>query len=118
MKQVLQEMFPPGVPAVVRWRLMMCAVCMGFLAHIGLACGYFPGFSGFALAADVSALDDKVNTILVLSIETRLRELVQEQCHASTPSLRATLLQAIDELQAKHRALTGSNYTAVVVCES
>lgn len=110
IREVVGELFPPGVPQLVRWRLAMFAFCVFVTFHIAWACGLLPGFSGFAAEAQVKAVEDKVDTILKLQIEARLRDLKSEKCRAASEPLKRLLQAEIDNLQHQHKKLDGLVY--------
>jgi hypothetical protein len=111
IKEVVKEIFPPEVPAVIRWRLVVFAVCLAFALHILWARGMIPGVSGFAYASDVAKLRASVETILKMQLEDRLRNLQSEKCRADSEALKRVIQIEIDRLQHEHKQLDGTIYT-------
>ena len=93
------------------------AAAATLLYTIALQAGYIVSVEGVKIIADekLKPLKDNVDSILILSLETRMRDLTQEQC-AATPSLRIVLQREIDGLQAQHLVLTKTYYTINVKC--
>lgn len=90
-------------------------------AHVAWACGWLPGITGFALAAD---LDDKQQSIEVRlgQIETRLNAsleilMAQEICRlyrlrdtADEGQLISQLSRSLEEKQQAYATISGSRY--------
>lgn len=112
-----------------RWRLVVCVGLLAGLFHVAWACGLLPGLPGFAMAGEVDQVkeelttqiqavdrkvdkvESKVDTILKLSIETRIRTLVEDRCNAPEgSSTRRNLQREIDGLQDEHVRITGMPY--------
>ena len=128
MKDALLELFPPDVPRLLRWRLMVSAVCAGMVVHILAACGLMPGFTGFVLAEDVdqkiedamepvraqlgqittqiAEQDDVLKAIRLDQLAARLRELQKQRCAAVDHGTEEALDEDI-ERQRSYRSLAG-----------
>jgi hypothetical protein len=101
-------------------------VLEGFLTGVAAAtllytvllnAGYIVSVEGVREIANetVRPLKENVDSILILSLEQRIRDLAQEQCNAS-PSLRVILQNEIDGLQKQHLDLTKTYYTIAIKC--
>lgn len=132
VKEALLELFPPDVPRLVRWRLMVSFVCALMLGHLMLACGFVPGFDGFAMADEVddkidqamapvraqlgqitsqiAAQDDTITAIRLDQIAARLRELQQQRCAATDHDVIEAIDFDIESRQREYRALAGERY--------
>jgi hypothetical protein len=76
LKEAFDQLLPPDLPPVQKWRLLIFAASMVFLTHMLWACGWLSILgvgSGFAKAAD---LDDKIKTAesQFSSLNTRMTE--------------------------------------------
>jgi hypothetical protein len=93
------------------------AAAATLLYTVLLNAGYIVSVEGVKIIADekLKPLKDNVDTILVLSLEQRIRDLASEQCLASA-SLRIILQNEIDGLQKQHYDLTKTYYTISVKC--
>lgn len=109
MNDLLKELFPPDLKPIQRWRIMMALVVGGLLAYT--VWGHF----NYARADDLKQLQTSVNTILVLSLETRIRDLAAELCTTKESSKRV-LQGELDSLQVEHKALVSVHYEIQVKC--
>lgn len=132
VKEVLEELFPPDVPRIVRWRMIM-ALAMGFMVfHVAWACGMLPGTAGFALANEVDAkisaaaepiyrrLDDiskKLETseqiqrrLLVGQLAAQLRDLHRLKCSTADDHVRMRMDRDIEDAQQEYRVLSNERY--------
>lgn len=132
VRDVLAELFPPDVPRVVRWRLMMALTMAFMIFHVAWACGLLPGFEGFARANEV---DDKINDklqpiygqlgaitsqlsesqkvqnrILQSQIAAQLRDLHRLKCSTQDDDVRSRMERDIEEAQQEYRVLSGERY--------
>lgn len=129
VKDVLIELFPPDVPRLVRWRLMISFTCAVFLFHIAWACGFVPGVPGFALADDVdqkidqamqpvraqlgqittqiASQDDILKSIRLDQLAARIRDLQQQRCEAKDRHVKESIDEEIDRQQRQYRVLAG-----------
>jgi hypothetical protein len=89
VRDALKELFPPGVPPLLKWRLAMFAFVVLTSAHIFWACGWIPGVGGFALASDmdqqqqtIAALEKSITTLALNGLRVQLRETRRLQCAA------------------------------------
>lgn len=110
MNAFLEELFPPGIKPVQRWRIMVFAALLGLTVHVAWACGLIPGLHGFALADDVEKISGNVDTILLLSMENTIRGLAEELCRTKNVSSRHIFQEQIDRLQLQHHDMTGAYY--------
>lgn len=113
MRDLITAIFPPGVPAVMKWRLSVFVFIVAFLGHVGWACGYLGPIGlggGFALAADQKATDAKLTRILQLQISERIRSLSYERCLVIGHDAKARKAGEIEEWQMQYRQLSGERY--------
>lgn len=112
MKDAIKELFPPGVPPVVKWRLAMFAIVMLFLFHVAWACGWLEGWglgSGFASAAEldrrVSAIETSVKDIRLSLIEQSLYDAKESECTANDPSAKRFFVLRVQTLSREYQEL-------------
>lgn len=81
------------------WLVTLGLIMSGL--HILIACGLVPGFSGFALASDVTTIQTAVSSTRQESLEGRAFELRVKQCEAieSGKSPQAFTVQLQDLLR-------------------
>ena len=115
-------MLPPrddSSPRVWRWRLTIAGLVALLLltsaGHIAMACGYIPGWSGFALAAEVREVDDKLSSMQRALIEERILKMRERQCRAisnDNEMARRFAAERMSELQREYRQMFGYAYDA------
>lgn len=113
MKEAISALFPPGVPALVRWRLAVFAVLVVMIGHVIWACGWLDRFGvggGFAYAADMIRVSDDVSSIKVELIEQKLFDTRVRQCSAQSREPRIFYSEKLQELMRRYRELTESDY--------
>lgn len=113
MRDLISAVFPPGVPAVMKWRLSVFVFMVLFMGHIGWACGYLGPIGlggGFALAADQKETDRKLTKILQLQISERIRSLSYECRVLVGHDAKARKASEIEEWQLQYRQLSGERY--------
>lgn len=100
MRDAIKELFPPGIPAIHRWRLVIAGVCAVALAHAALAFGLIG--DGFARNSDVA--DIKRELLEQQLFDSRLKQcqLPIEQRRFYTPR--------IQDLMRRYREATGVEY--------
>lgn len=107
MKALLTALFPPGVPAVTRWRLAVCTALAFVCIHVVFAHGLLPyAGSGFAYADDVKSI--KVELIGKTTFDTRVL-----QCKSladPNQSARNFYAQRMRELKQKYREVAGVDF--------
>lgn len=114
MKDALKELFPPGVPPIVKWRLAVFAVVVLFFFHIAWACGWLDhlGFgSGFASATEldrrVGAVETNVKDIKLSLIEQSIFDAKESECTATDPQARKFFSSRVQTLSREYQALSG-----------
>lgn len=112
MKDAIKELFPPGVPPVLKWRLAMFAIVVLFLFHIAWACGWLSSFgvgSGFATASEldsrVTAVEDNVKDIKLSLIEQSLYDAKESECTATDPQARRFFASRVQTLSREYQIL-------------
>lgn len=121
VKDVLAELFPPDVPRIVRWRLVVAGVMTFMVFHILWACGLLPGVSGFAQADDVYTKFEKIQEkledadkvqkkILQSQLAAQLRDLHKIRCASTDEHVTMRLDRDIDEAQQEYREVSGERY--------
>lgn len=116
MRDVVELIFPPGIPAIARWRLAMAA-CMGMLfLHAGWASGLMTRLgigSGFAVADDLKEIGDQVGDIKLQLLEQDIFNARLHQCTAvkeSNREARQYWTQRLAELLQDYIKRTGVQY--------
>jgi hypothetical protein len=114
MKDAIKELFPPGVPPVLKWRLAVFAVVVLFLFHIAWACGWLESTglgSGFASASElnsrVSAVEGNVKDIKLSLIEQSIFDAKESECTATDPQARRFFASRVQTLSREYQALSG-----------
>ena len=114
-----------------KWRAFVGIVCICAILHIMWNTGMLFGLPGVARADDVDRkilevreavqaqvrevdakvqkVENKVDTLLKLSIEDRIRSLVQERCRSSESSVDR-IQREIDSLQDEHERIAKARY--------
>ena len=114
LKTALASLFPPGVPAVARWRLAMFAAIVLLFAHVAWACGWLKWLGigeGFAYAGEVVKVRDDVSSLKVELIEQQIWETRVRQCEAVRGGYDMTAYgQRVTQLLAKYQALTNRTF--------
>lgn len=114
LRDVAKEIFPPGVPAILRWRLAMFAVVMLMLFHIAWACGWlaYAGLGdGFAHAAEVNKVQGDISTLRESILEQQLFDMHIKRCASPDGSeIRTYLAEKIQTKQKEYRRITGAIY--------
>lgn len=109
MKELFVSLFPPDVPAVVKWRLSIFAAVALMAAHVAWACGWLENLgigSGFAYSEDVEKVQEDVSSIKLALIEQRLFDVRLRQCSASSQEAKRFYLQQLQELMSEYQRLT------------
>jgi hypothetical protein len=112
MKDVLQQLFPPGVKPVQRWRLSMFAFAVVVIVHILWACGWLSAFNmgaGFAYASDVKEATAQVSGIKVDLLEQALFDTRVRHCKAPHES-KTFYAEKLQQLLIKYRKAAGNDY--------
>lgn len=112
MKDAIKELFPPGVPPVLKWRLAMFASGVLFLFHIAWACGWLQSFgfgSGFASAAEldrrVTVVEDNVKDIKLSLIEQNIFVAKESECTATDPQARRFFASRVQTLSREYHLI-------------
>lgn len=91
MKEFIEQLFPPDVPPIARWRLMVFAAFVVIFFHIGWACGLFKTIGlgqGFAMAADVRDIEKSTKDVSVRLLSQDLFEAKSSECEATNLNAR------------------------------
>lgn len=101
MKEVFQELLPPDLPAVARYRLAV------FLTLVFLMGSSLIGWRDFARAADVQTLRTEVKNIQLDLLEQRIYDTQRLWCGTNTAESRRFYRKQIDEMHRTYFAYTG-----------
>jgi hypothetical protein len=114
VKDALKELFPPGVPPVLKWRLAMFAAVVLFLFHVAWACGWLESLglgTGFASASEldrrVSVVETNVKDIKLSLIEQSIFDAKESECTASDLQARRFFASRVQTLSREYYALSG-----------
>lgn len=114
MKDALKELFPPGVPPILKWRLAMFAVVVLFLFHVAWACGWLEKFgvgTGFASASEldrrVGAVETNVKDIKLSLIEQSLYDAKESECTATDPRAKRFFISRVQTLSREYQSISG-----------
>ena len=110
----LQDMTPDERTAVWRWTVTLVVALFGLLAV-----GKVPGFGGFVLTSEFSALKSDVNDIQISLIEQDIEQAQERVCKMVAAGNREAVRYAAEkrnELIGQYRALT-SEEPIVPTCD-
>lgn len=111
---VARELFPPGVPTILRWRLAMFLLSIVMLFHVAWACGwllYLGLGNGFAKAEEVQSLKSDINALRTVALEQNMFDMHIKRCAAAPGSpIKIFLAEKIQTLQAEYVQVTGRYY--------
>lgn len=112
MKDAIKELFPPGVPPLLKWRLAVFAMTVLFLFHIAWACGWLSSFgfgTGFATAAELdlraTRVEDNVKDIKLSLIEQGIFDAKESECTATDPQARRFFASRVQNLSREYQTL-------------
>lgn len=82
---------------------MLMTLATGFIFHLALECGYLPSIhAGFASATEQSAIQRRVDVIVVISLEHEIRSKTAELCGEKNQQRRDELNDDISKLQREY----------------
>ena len=91
----------------VLWRVGLTAA---LVFHVSWACGWIPGMTGFAMAADYHFLAEKVDSIELSLLEEKIIEAQERLCRAdaenNVPAMRYSA-ERLRELVYEYESMTG-----------
>lgn len=113
-KDIASALFPPGIPAIARWRLVIFASVAVLMFHVAWACGWL-GYiglgNGFAYAEDVQKVQTDITSLRQSIIEQTMFDMQIRRCAAPQGGeLRRFLTEKIQRLQNEYRDITGIVY--------
>ena len=85
MRDVVELIFPPGIPVIARWRLLMVTSVGMLFLHAGWASGLMSQLgigSGFAVADDLKEIGQQVGDIKLQLLEQDIFNARLHQCAA------------------------------------
>lgn len=109
MKDFIVQLFPPDVPPVARWRLMVFAAFLLVFFHIGWACGWFQKIGlgqGFAMASEMQDMKRDTEDIRLRLLSQDLFEAKSSECEATSPSAKAFFQRRVLSLSKEYYDLT------------
>lgn len=84
LKEAFKELFPPGVPPLLRWRLAIAGMNCLFLMFMGWSVSPY----GFALGADQEKLRESIVDIRVNMLEQTLFSAKDSECTSTDPAAK------------------------------
>ena len=110
-------MFSPKVKGLIEG-FVTGAAAATVLYTVLLNAGYIVSAAGAELIVDnkIKPIKDNVDSILLLSLESRMRDLSVELCKISDNGSRRVLQNEIDRLQKQHWDIAKVYYTILVSC--
>ena len=113
LKELGTILFPPDVPAVIKWRLAVFATIIVIVAHAMWGHGWLSGIGlgdGYAYADSLKSVRADVSQIQAALTEQRIFDLRIRQCEADTQEQKRFYTQRVQELMNEYRAITGTEY--------
>src|SRR5688572_13795528 len=101
MKDAIELLFPPDVPPILRWRLVVFAVCTSMLLFMSWALSPW----GFALAESVEDLQNNVDDMRLSQIEQQMYDVKQSECLSTDHTARRFFGNRVLELARRYRQL-------------
>lgn len=97
---------------------VMGSAAATLLYTVLLNAGYIVSVAGAELIVDtkIKPLKDNVDSILLLSLESRMRDLSGEMCKVTDAGSRRVLQNEIDRMQAQHLEIAKVYYNITVSC--
>lgn len=110
------KLVPPAETAAEKlllWRLTLVAfnTVLAFIVmvHIAWACGFLPGFSGFAVASDIEDIKKDSKGLKQVILEKEIIDTAISHCH-SKPETRAFYYARLIDLLKQHREIVGTQF--------
>lgn len=120
MKDVIKELFPPGLPPVAKWRMMHFILGVVMITFMLWTLGAFAmaGFPGFVRADDAQGKGEKVNSQLAMlsqevknikidQLEQRIYDIRRLQCTANSSDSTRFYTEQITKMHRAYFELTG-----------
>jgi len=101
MKEVLEELLPPGLPRIARYRLAVFLVLVFLIISTGYA------WQTFARASEVEKLRTEVRSIQLDLLEQRIYDTQRLWCATNTPESRRFYSKQISEMHRNYYIFTG-----------
>jgi hypothetical protein len=101
MKELLKELFPPDIPPIARWRLMVFGCCI-YAVMFGV---WAVSPYGFAWAGDQEMLEVKVKDINVNLLEQSLFDAKESECASTTVEARRFFSRRVIALSREYQQL-------------
>lgn len=121
MRDLLMAVFPPDVPAVMKWRLSVFVALFLAGVHVAWACGWLASIglgSGFAYAGDVAKVTVEVSSVKTELIEWQIWDARVRQCEAVKAGERSGPYgQRVSALLTKYQQLTGQAFPLLSCAE-
>lgn len=92
VREILQELFPPGTSRIARWRLAVFGALSFVFFHVAWACGFLTQFGliGFAKAEEITAVTHNVESLSAALDEVKIQLLEQSIFEAKDSECTAT----------------------------
>jgi hypothetical protein len=103
IKEVLDELFPPGIPKLVRWRMAIFAFGVGTFFFILWCVSPY----GFVRADDFNALKANVSDVQVTLLEQSIFSAKDSECLSTDESARLYFRTRVFSLSREYYKLTG-----------
>lgn len=103
MREALKELLPPDVPPVLRWRLVVAAVCAGMILFMVWAVSPW----GFASASDMNNIRGDINDVKISQLEQALFAAKDSECTSPDPVARSFFRTRVLTLSREYFRITG-----------
>lgn len=124
LKELFQELLPPGTPPITRWRLVVAGLLLASFVHVLWACGGFErwGLIGFARAddvdkklapvtAEVKHLQGTVKEIQLQQLEQNIFDSKRSECTSTDVDARRFFATRTLTLARTYYELSGTQVT-------
>lgn len=120
MKDLLRELLPPGLPPLVRWRVLLfiSIVWLSVMAWGGYGALQWVGFPGFAMSSELhaqvqsitqemSSMKAEVTGIKTGLLEQRIYDAQRLYCSTNTPEARRFYAGQVASMHREYFVVTG-----------
>lgn len=117
--EIIRVLVPPktdDLEGQQRWRWVvfasLIALTSSLTLHILLSCGWIPSvYSGFSLASDTKAIQQRLDVIATLALEREMRSKTSDLCTEKDQRRRNELNDDLAKLQREYHDIAQTWYT-------
>jgi hypothetical protein len=107
-KTLLDQLLPPDIPPLQKWRIAVFAAIMMMIGHVAWACGWLEPMglgSGFAKAVDLKTLKGSYREIKIQLLEQGIFNAKESECTSSDSGARRFFQSRVQELNREYYEL-------------